>query len=101
MGAICYGSHVAGRKRRGWGEDSIYFDHASECRDPEHHRGCVGRWRGSVSLGFGPDGRRVRRKVGGRTKTEVKDKLQLVHDELREGIRSSPDTQSRTLSMTF
>ena len=81
---------MAGRKRRGWGEDSIYFDHASECRDPEHHRGCVGRWRGSVSLGFGPDGKRVRRKVGGRTKTEIKDKLELVHDELREGIRSSP-----------
>jgi hypothetical protein len=43
-----------------------------------------------VSLGFGPYGKRVRRKVGGRTKTEVKDKLQLVRDELREGIRSSP-----------
>jgi integrase len=32
----------------------------------------------------------MRRKVSGRTKTEVKDRLQLVHDELREGIRSSP-----------
>src|SRR5262249_44311380 len=52
--------------------------------------GLPGRWRGSVSLGFGPDGKRVRRKVGGRTKTEVKDKLQLAHDELREGIRSAP-----------
>ena len=28
--------------------------------------------------------------MSGRTKTEVKDKLQLLHDELREGIRSSP-----------
>jgi len=28
--------------------------------------------------------------VSGRTKTEIKDKLQLLHDELREGIRSSP-----------
>ena len=63
-------------KRRGYGEDSIYFDHAAECRDAQHHRGCRGRWRGSVSLGFGPDGKRVRRKVSGRTKTEVKDKLQ-------------------------
>jgi len=77
-------------KRRGYGEDSIYFDHASECRDTQHHRGCRGRWRGSVSLGFGPDGKRVRRKVSGRTKTEVKDKLQDLHDELRAGIRSSP-----------
>jgi hypothetical protein len=51
---------------------------------------CSGRLQGCVSLGFGPDGKRVRRKAGGRSKTEVKDKLQLVPDELREGIRSSP-----------
>jgi integrase len=81
---------VADSKRRGYGEDSIYFDHASDCRDRQHHRGCPGRWRGSVSLGFGPDGKRVRRKVSGQTKTEVKDKLQLLHDELRQGVRSSP-----------
>jgi len=81
---------MPGRKRRGYGEDSIYFDHAGECRDGEHHRSCPGRWRGSVSLGFGPDGKRVRRVVNGRTKTEVKDKLQDLHDELRDGIRSSP-----------
>jgi hypothetical protein len=31
----------------------------------------------SVSLGFGLDGKRIRRKVSGRTKTEVKDKLQF------------------------
>jgi len=24
--------------RRGWGEDSIYFDHSGECRDPGNHR---------------------------------------------------------------
>ena len=78
-------------KRRGHGEDSIYFDHqvGSECRDSRVHRGCAGRWRGVVSLGFGPDGKRVRRKVSGRTKTEVKDKLQSLHDELHDGIRSS------------
>jgi integrase len=82
---------VADSKRRAYGEDSIYFEHASDCRDPQqHHRGCQGRWRGSVSLGFGAGGKRIRRKVSGRTKTEVKEKLQLVHDELREGIRSSP-----------
>ncbi len=81
---------MADSKRRGYGEDSIYFDHTSECRDAQHHRGCRGRWRGSVSLGFGPNGKRIRRKVSGRTKTEVKDKLQLLHDELREGVRSSP-----------
>ena len=81
---------MADTKRRAYGEDSIYFEHASGCHDPKHHRGCQGRWRGSISRGFGPGGKRIRRKVTGRTKTEVKDKLQLAHDELREGIRSSP-----------
>jgi len=38
---------------------------------------------------LGGDGKRVRRKVSGRTKTEVKDKLKLLHEELREGVRSS------------
>ncbi len=45
--------------RRGWGEDSIYFDHSRECRDPETHRHCMGRWRGVVSLKPGPDGQRL------------------------------------------
>src|SRR5262249_38886260 len=54
------------------------------------HRSCPGRWRGSVSLGFGSNRRRVRRVVNGRAKTEVKNKLQDLHDELHDGIRSSP-----------
>jgi hypothetical protein len=44
--------------RRGWGEDSIYFDHSGECRDPETHRHCPGRSRGVVSFKPGPDGQR-------------------------------------------
>jgi integrase len=61
--------------RRGWGEDSIYFDHSEECRDPNNHRHCPGRWRGVVSLKSGPDGKRRRKKVSGRNKTEVRAKL--------------------------
>jgi hypothetical protein len=38
---------MAASNRRGYGEDSIYFDHASDCGDRVHHRGCSGRWRGS------------------------------------------------------
>jgi integrase len=75
---------------RGWGEDSVYFDHAGECRDAEKHRHCRGRWRGVVSRGFDADGKRIRRKVSGRTKTEVRDKLKELHDDLDEGIKSSP-----------
>ena len=43
-------------RRRGHGEDSIYLDAAR------------GRYVGAMSLGFGPNGRRIRRKVTGKTK---------------------------------
>ena len=51
--------------RLGDPEDSIYFDHSGECRAPETHRHCLGRWRGVVSLKPGPDGQRRRKKVSG------------------------------------
>src|SRR6266568_2589908 len=63
-------------KRRGRGEDSVYFDQANGC------------WVASVSLGFSPDGKRRRRTVRGRTKTEVRDKLR----DLREDIASNVQT---------
>ena len=74
--------------RRGWGEDSIYFDHSGECRDPDNHRHCPGRWRGVVSLKPGPGGQRRRKKVSGRNKTEVRAKLADLHDELNDGVVS-------------
>src|SRR5215468_776813 len=72
--------------RRGWGEDSIYFDHSGKCRDPDNHRHCPGRWRGVVSLKSGPDGKRRRKKVSGRNKTEVRAKLAELYDELNDGV---------------
>jgi hypothetical protein len=76
--------------RRGFGDDAVYFDHSGDCRDARHHKGCPGRWRGVVSLGCGPDGKRIRRKVGGRTKQEVKVKLEDLHADLSAGI-SAPN----------
>jgi hypothetical protein len=76
-------------KRRGYREDGIYFDHRSDCRDSAQHRTCTGRWRGVVSLGFDADGKRIRRKVSGQTRTEVKDKLKALHSELDAGVRSA------------
>ena len=64
-------------RRRGHGEDAIYFDAAKN------------RYLGAVSLGFGPDGKRIRRKVTGRTKQEVREKLKAMHAELDRGIRTS------------
>ena len=51
---------ATGAKRRGHGEDGIYFAAAKN------------RYVGAVSLGYAPDGKRIRRKVFGRTKQEVK-----------------------------
>ena len=83
VGAKCYSPAMS---RRGFGDDAIYFDHSGDCRDARHHKGCPGRWRGAVSLGYGSDGKRIRRKVGGRTKQEVKDKLEEFHADLSVGI---------------
>ena len=77
--------------RRGWGEDGIFFEHREPCRDSEKHNVCRGRWRGVVSLGFSPAGKRIRRKVSGKTKTSVRDKLKQLHDDLESGVRSTPN----------
>ena len=62
--------------RRSRGEDAIYFATAKN------------RYVGSVSLGYGPDGKRIRRKVFGKTKQEVRDRLKALHQELNSGVRS-------------
>jgi len=80
---------MAGASRRGYGEDGIYFDHRDDCRDSAHHKTCSGRWRGVVSLGYAADGKRIRKKVSGPTRTEVKDKLKALHSELDAGVRTA------------
>ncbi len=62
-------------KRRGRGEDSIYWDSAKGC------------YVGVVSLGYSASGTRVRKKVMGRTKTEVRDKLRELHAQVESGVR--------------
>jgi hypothetical protein len=63
-------------KRRGHGEDAIYF--AAD----------KNRYIAAVSVGFGADGKRLRRKVSGRTKQEVRDKLKALHADLDAGVQS-------------
>jgi len=77
--------------RRGWGQDGIFFEHDGPCRDSERHRHCEGRWRGVVSLGFGADGKRIRRKVSGKTKAIVQDRLKTLHGDLETGVRARPN----------
>ena len=72
-------------RRRGHGEDGIYFDSAKN------------RYVGAISLGYGADGKRIRRKVTGRTKQEVRDKLKALHAELNAGVRSSATTRRQAV----
>jgi integrase len=61
--------------RRGQGEDSIYWDSSKN------------RYVGAMSQGFSPAGTRIRRKVTGRTKAEVRDKLRELHLQVGGGLR--------------
>jgi len=61
--------------RRGHGEDSIYWDESKN------------RFVGAVSVGFSPSGTRIRKKVTGRTKAEVRDKLRELHKQVDGGLR--------------
>jgi len=72
---------MAGAVRRGYSEGCIYFDHWGNCRDDVHHKTCSGRWRRVISLGFDAGGKRIRKKVSGQTKSEVKDKLKTLHSQ--------------------
>ena len=77
--------------RRGWREDGVFFEHNAPCRDSERHRHCDGRWRGVISLGFDADGRRIRRKVSGKTKAVVQDRLKALHNDVETGVRAQPN----------
>lgn len=58
-------------RRRGIGEDSVYRDGA--------------RWRGAISLGYDANGRRIRKKVSGRTRAEVIGKLRKLRQQVDSG----------------
>jgi integrase len=64
--------------RRGHGEDAVYRDGA--------------RWRGAVSLGVASDGKRLRRKVSGKTKAEVLHKLRELRKNIDAGL-PAPDNR--------
>jgi hypothetical protein len=77
VGAKSLSSGMAGAVRRGLRRRRHLLRSPGDCRDGVHHKTYAGRWRGVVSLGFDADEKRIRRKVSGQTKAEVKDKLEL------------------------
>jgi hypothetical protein len=62
-------------KRRGRGEDSIFWDEAKD------------RYVGVVSLGYSTSWTHIRKKVMGRTRTEVRGKLRELHAQVENGVR--------------
>jgi hypothetical protein len=68
--------------RRGRAKDAIYFAAAKN------------RYVGSVSLGYGPNGKRIRCKVFDRTKREVRERVKALRLELDSAVRSSSTAQS-------
>src|ERR1700691_1782641 len=64
------------KRRRDRGDDGIWWDRANKC------------YVGAISLGFKSVGKRNRPSVRGKTKAEVKDKLDNLHDEIEAGIRT-------------
>ena len=68
---------ITSTARRGHGEGSVYRDAAN------------GTWVGAISLGWRPDGSRIRRKVTGPTKTGVREKLKKLQAEADAGLKTS------------
>jgi hypothetical protein len=72
------------------GRGSIIFDHEGAlCTDSRYHRYCRGRWPGVLSKGFGPDGKRRRYKVSGRTRQDVIEAQKKKTEELDAGLSTS------------
>ena len=63
----------AEKKRRDRGDDGISWDITNKC------------YVGTISLGIDPSGKRLRRTVTGKTKAQVRDKLDTLHDEIKAG----------------
>ena len=64
------------KRRRERGDDGISWDKINKC------------YVGTISLGYDSNGKRLRRTVRGKTKAEVKDRLDQLHDEINAGIRT-------------
>jgi hypothetical protein len=67
------------------------FEHKKDtsCTDARFHRHCQGRWRGSVSLGFDAQGKRIRRRVTAATKTECQEAMERLREELGQAPKST------------
>lgn len=68
---------TSGGRRRSRGDGAIYFDASKRS------------YVGDISLGYRPDGKRRRRKVYGKTKAEVRDKMGALRREIENGVTTA------------
>jgi hypothetical protein len=64
------------KRRRERGDDGISWDRTNKA------------YIGTISLGHRPDGKRDRPTVRGKTKVQVKDRLDKLHEDLKAGVRT-------------
>ena len=55
-----------------------------------HREAERGRWVGTITVGYSDEGKQVRRKVTGKTKKEVTDKLDVLRTATTAGLRPAP-----------
>jgi len=65
------------KRRRERGDDGLSWDRHNKC------------YTGTISLGYDEAGKRLRRRVRGKTKQEVKDKLSQLHEEIKAGVHTT------------
>jgi integrase len=70
------GTQEPKKRRRDRGDGTIAWEKINKC------------YVGKVSLGFNSDGTRNRPSVRGKTKAEVKDKLERLREEINSGVRT-------------
>ena len=76
-----------GAKGLSWGHDARHEQASRARRGPIYWDESRKRYIGAVDLGFSPAGTRIRKKVSGKTKVEVRDKLRELHRETDAGLR--------------
>jgi hypothetical protein len=64
------------KRRRGRGDDGISWDKTNKF------------YIGTISLGYRPDGKRDRPTVRGKTKAQVRERLDKRHEEINAGVRT-------------
>jgi integrase len=64
------------KRRRERGDDGLSWDRHNNC------------YTGTISLGYDEAGKRLRRRVRGKTRQEVKYKLDKLHEEIKAGVHT-------------